>query len=104
LTLMLAPMAPHLAGELWEMLGHGGGLARASWPQYRAEFAAEEQVEVVVQVNGKVKARVIVEAGLDEESLATRATAEPRVMEAVRGKQIVKRIVVPDKLVNIVMR
>jgi len=104
LTLMLAPMAPHLAEELWEMLGHGGGLARASWPQYRAEFAAEEQVEVVVQVNGKVKARVIVEAGLDEESLATRATAEPRVMEAVRGKQIVKRIVVPDKLVNIVMR
>ncbi len=104
LTLMLAPMAPHLAEELWEMLGHSGGLIRASWPQYRAEFAAEEQVEVVAQINGKVRARMVVEAGLDEDSVAARAMAEPRVAEAIRGKQIVRKIVVADKLVNIVVR
>jgi leucyl-tRNA synthetase len=104
LTLMLAPMAPHLAEELWEMLGHTGGLIRASWPQYRAEFAAEEQVEVVAQINGKVRAKIVVEAGLDEQSLAARALGEARVAEAIRGKTIVKTIVVPDKLVNIVVR
>jgi len=104
LTLMLAPMAPHLAEELWEMLGHSGGLIKASWPQYRAELAAEEQVEVPVQVNGKLRGRIVVDVGLDEGSRASRATSEPKVAEAIRGKQIVKKIVVPDKLVNIVVR
>ncbi len=104
LTLMLAPMAPHLAEELWEMLGHSGGLIKASWPQYRAELAAEEKVEVPVQVNGKLRGKITVEVGLDEESLAARALSDPKVAETIRGKQIVKTIVVPDKLVNIVVR
>jgi leucyl-tRNA synthetase len=104
MTLMLAPMAPHLAEELWEMLGHGGGLIAASWPQYRAEFAAEEQVEVVVQISGRVRWKIIVEVGLDEDALFERAMSEQKVAEAIRGKQIVKKIVVPDKLVNIVVR
>ena len=61
LTLMLAPMAPHLAEELWEMLGHDGRLdARASWPQYRSEFAAEEKVEVWCKLNGKVRGKIVV--------------------------------------------
>ena len=104
MTLMLAPMAPHLAEELWEMMGHGGGLVKASWPQYRAEFAAEEEVEVVVQINGKVRSKVLVEVGLDEETLTARAKSEPRVAESIRGKQIARIIVVADKLVNIVVR
>jgi leucyl-tRNA synthetase len=104
LTLMIASMAPHIAEELWEMLGHTGGLARASWPQYRSEFAAEEQVEVVIQINGRVRARIVVPAGLSEDELVARAKAEPRVMEALQGKMIVKVIVVPDKLVNLVIR
>jgi leucyl-tRNA synthetase len=104
LTLMLAPMAPHLAEELWEMLGHTSGLVAASWPQYRAEFAAEERVEVVVQISGKVRAKIVVEVGLDEDSLLERTMSEPKVADAIRGKQIVKKVVVPDKLVNIVVR
>jgi leucyl-tRNA synthetase len=101
---MLAPMAPHLAEELWEMLGHSGGLIKASWPQYRAELAAEEKVEVPVQVNGKLRGKITVEVGLDEGSLKARALSDPKVAESIRGKQIVKTIVVPDKLVNIVVR
>ncbi len=104
LTLMIAPMAPHLAEELWEMLGHEGGLARSAWPAYRAELTAESQVEVVVQINGKVRGRIVVDAGLDQELLAERALAEPKVSELLGGRSIVKRIVVPDKLVNLVVR
>lgn len=104
LTLVLAPMSPHLAEELWEMLGHTGGLMRASWPQFRAEFAAEEQVEVIIQLNGKVRGKIVVEVGLDEESLGAKALAEPRIAELLTGKKVVKRIVVPDKLVNVVVK
>ena len=104
LTLMLAPMSPHLAEELWEMLGHTGGLMRASWPQFRAEFAAEEQVEIIIQLNGKVRGKIVADVGLGDEALATLAIAEPKVAQLLDGKQVVKRIVIPDKLVNLVIR
>jgi leucyl-tRNA synthetase len=104
LTLMLAPMAPHLAEELWETLGHEGGLMRASWPQHRSEFEAEEKVEVIVQLNGKVRGKIVVTVGLDEGTLAEQAIAEPRVASWLAGKTIVKKIVVPDKLVNLVVK
>jgi leucyl-tRNA synthetase len=104
LTLMIAPMSPHLAEELWEMLGHSGGLMRASWPQFRAEFAAEEQVEIIIQLNGKVRGKIVTEIGLDEESVTALALAEPKVAQLLDGKQVVKRIVIPDKLVNLVIR
>ncbi len=104
LTLMIAPMSPHLAEELWEMLGHSGGLMRASWPQFRAEFAAEEQVEIVVQVNGKVRARVKLEAGLDNATLLNRLRQDPSVNAYFIKSHILKEIVVPDKLVNFVIK
>jgi leucyl-tRNA synthetase len=103
-TLMLAPMSPHMAEELWEMLGHEGGLGRASWPQHRSEFEAEEKVEVIIQLNGKVRGKIVVAVGLDEDSLAMQAIAEPKVAGWLEGKTIVKRIVVADKLVNLVVR
>ncbi len=103
LVLMLSPMAPHLAEELWEKLGHGGGLAKSRWPAYAPELAAEEEVEVVVQVNGRVRARITVEAGLGEDELAARALAHPRVAQEVNGKSVRKKIVVADKLVNFVV-
>ncbi|HET9400133.1 MAG TPA: leucine--tRNA ligase [Candidatus Acidoferrales bacterium] len=104
LTLMLAPMIPHLAEEMWEMLGHSGGLMAARWPDYRAELAADEMVEVVAQINGRVRAKMTVEAGLAEEELVARAKAEPRVASELAGKHVVKSIVVRDKLVNFVVR
>ena len=105
LTLMLAPMAPHLAEELWEMLGHADEtLAQAHWPEYIPDLAAEDQVEVVVQINGRVKSRVQVESGLGEDELLQRIFADPKVAQLFDGQRVVKRIVVPDKLVNLVVK
>jgi leucyl-tRNA synthetase len=103
MALMLAPMAPHIAEELWEMLGHSGGLGRARWPDYQPQLAAEEQVEVVIQVNGRVRGKILVEAGLPEGELVKRAQADARIAQVVAGRKIAKRIVVPDKLVNLVL-
>ena len=103
MALVLAPMAPHTSEELWEMLGHSGGLGRARWPDYQPQLAAEEQVEVVIQVNGRVRGKILVEAGLPEDELVKRAQADARIAQVVAGRKIAKRIVVPDKLVNLVL-
>ncbi|HWW18526.1 MAG TPA: leucine--tRNA ligase [Candidatus Saccharimonadales bacterium] len=103
LTLMLAPMTPHLAEELWEMLGHKEGLWTVAWPDFDPELARDEEVEIVVQVNGRVRARLKVAAGLGEADLVPKALAEPAVAQHINGKRVVKQIVVPDKLVNLVV-
>jgi len=106
LTRMLAPMTPHLAEELWEMLGHADGLWNAEWPtlvEAQKALARVEEVEVVVQVNGRVRARLRVAAGLGEAELVPKALAEPAVAQHINGKRVVKQIVVPDKLVNLVV-
>lgn len=104
LILMLGPMVPHLAEELWEMLGHTQQtLARAAWPKVVPELAAEDQVEVVVQVNGRVKGRVLMEAGLEKDDLAERVLADPKIAKLLDGQRVAKRVVVPDKLVNLVV-
>ncbi len=102
-TLMLAPMTPHLAEELWEMLGYTEGLWKASWPAFDPELAREEEVEVVVQVNGRVRGRLKVPAGLAESELVSRAMAERFVAQHINGKRVVKRVFVPDKLLNLVV-
>jgi leucyl-tRNA synthetase len=102
-TLMLAPMVPHLAEELWEMLGHSGGLWREKWPDYDPKLAKDTEVEVVVQVNGRVRGKFLAPAGLKEADLVERATFEQSVVPHLNGKRIVKKIVVPDKLVNLVV-
>ncbi len=104
LTLMLAPMTPHLAEELWEMLGHSGGLWTVGWPAFDANLARDEEVEVVVQVNGRVRGKLTVAAGLGEAELIPRALADPGVAQHINGKRVVKWIVVPDKLVNLVVQ
>ncbi len=103
MTLMLAPMVPHFAEELWEMLGHGEGLWTAAWPAFNPELAREDEVEIPVQVNGRLRGRIRVPTGLGEEEVVARAMADPGVAAHVDGKRIVKRIVVPDKLVNLVV-
>jgi leucyl-tRNA synthetase len=103
LTLMLGPMTPHLAEELWEMLGHSEGMWTVGWPAFDADLARDEEVEIVVQVNGRVRARVKVPAGLGEAELLPKALAEPAVAQHINGKRVVKQIVVPDKLVNLVV-
>jgi leucyl-tRNA synthetase len=103
LTLMLAPMTPHLAEELWEMLGHSSGLWTVSWPSFNASLAREEEVELVVQVNGRVRGKLKVAAGTCEEDVVKLAEADPAIKQHLAGKRIVKRIFVPDKLLNLVV-
>ena len=79
---MLNPMVPHLSEELWEILGHTQDtLAHAAWPKFVPELAAEDQVEIVVQMNGRVKGRLSVEAGLDKEELEKRVLADPKIAQ-----------------------
>jgi leucyl-tRNA synthetase len=103
LTLMLAPMTPHLAEELWEMMGHTEGLWKVRWPESDAELARDEEVDVIVQINGRVRARMRVAAGLGEADIVPKALAEPAVAAHIDGKKVAKWIVVKDKLVNLVL-
>jgi leucyl-tRNA synthetase len=103
LTLMLAPITPHLAEELWEMLGHTGGLWTVSWPAFNAELAKDEEVEIVVQVSGRVRGKVRVATGTGQEEVLRLANAEAGIAGHLAGKRIVKVIFVSDKLLNIVI-
>lgn len=102
-VLLLSPFAPHLGEELWQALGHRDSLAYVPWPAWEESLLQEEVVEIPVQVNGKLRSRVRVPAGSDEEALRTYALADARIQELVAGKTIRRVIVVPDKLVNIVV-
>jgi leucyl-tRNA synthetase len=104
LVLLLAPFAPYLAHELWELLGEEGNLLKAPWPKYDAGLAKEEELEIPVQVNGKLRGRVVVPADASEDFVVERALGEEKVQSAIAGKQIVNKIVVPGKLVNIVVK
>ncbi len=104
LVLLIAPFAPYLAHELWGMLGEKGSLLKAPWPKYDAELAKEEQIEIPVQVNGKLRGRVVVSADADESTVLERALADEKVKAAIAGRQIIKKIYVPGKLVNLVVK
>jgi leucyl-tRNA synthetase len=102
-VLLLAPFAPHLAEELWNVLGHKESLAYAPWPDFDPVLAEDERREYVVQVNGKLRHKVVADAGLSAASLLETVKADPRVTELLRGKQIVKEFAVPGRLVNFVV-
>jgi leucyl-tRNA synthetase len=104
LTLMLEPFAPYLAEELWEEQGRQGPVFHHAWPTYDPELAREEEAEVVIQVNGKLRGRVNVAFGTPREALEKLVLGDPKVQPLLDGKQVVKVIVVPDKLVNIVVK
>ena len=104
LVLLLAPFAPYLAEELWETLGRQGPVFRQTWPACDEELAKEDAAEVVLQVNGKLRGRILVHVGATKEELQHAALADPKVLPFLSGKQVVKVVVVPDKLVNIVVR
>jgi leucyl-tRNA synthetase len=104
LALMLAPFAPYVSQEIWDELGHEGPVFRQSWPAFDPELAKDDEAEVVVQVNGKLRSRVLVPFGTAKDALESRALADEKVKPFVDGKQVVKIITVPDKLVNIVVK
>jgi leucyl-tRNA synthetase len=104
LTLMLAPFAPYTAEELWELQGRQGPVFRQPWPGYDPALEQEDAAEVVVQVNGKLRGRILVPFGADRAVVEKLALADARVQALTDGKQVAKVVVVPDKLVNIVVR
>jgi len=104
LILMLAPYVPHLAEELWELCGHNDSVTNRPWPTYREELTIDETVEVVVQINGKLRSKLSLDKGTSKELLIMLAMEIERIKELTEGKEIVKTIVVPDKLVNIVIK
>jgi leucyl-tRNA synthetase len=104
LALLLAPFAPYLSQELWEMLGEKGSILRAPWPKYDPALAKEDEIEIPIQINGKLRGLVRVPADTTQEVLQASAMKDEKIKAAIAGKQIVKVIVVPAKLVNIVVR
>ncbi|MBN1393165.1 MAG: leucine--tRNA ligase [Sedimentisphaerales bacterium] len=101
--LVLAPFAPHIAEELWQRLGHTESLAYEPWPEYDKELIREKEVELVVQVNGKIKTRIVVSSDADEEQIKQKALASEKVKKALGGKEPRKIIVIKSRLVNIVV-
>jgi leucyl-tRNA synthetase len=104
--LMMAPMTPHIAEEMWEMMGHSDGLWSAKWPYLgvdRVDLAKDDKVEVPVQINGKLRGKLKVATGAAQEDLVKLALAEHVIAQHINGKRIVKIVYVPDKLLNLVV-
>jgi len=105
LVLMLAPFSPHIAEELWENLGYEGGLLKSGhWPQADPELARREELEIPIQVNGKLRSRVLASPEVTEEQLRTAALNDEKIRSLIDGHEVVKVIVVPQRLVNVVVR
>jgi len=102
-VLILAPFAPHIAEELWEILGHCKSLSYEQWPEYDKKLIKEKEIELAVQVNGKIKDRIVVSAESDEEQIKQKALASEKVVDALAGKSPKKIIVIKSRLVNIVI-
>jgi leucyl-tRNA synthetase len=103
-VLLLSPFAPHLAEELWQILGHGDTLAYAPWPAFDESLIKEDQVEIPVQINGKLRARVLLPAEASREELEAAARADEKVADLLKDKTIVKSVVVPGRMVNFVVK
>jgi len=104
LVLMLSPMTPHIAEEMWEMLGNSGTISRQKWPAYREDLTREEQIEIIIQINGRLRSKMMVDEGLSDDETRELALKDPRIAPLLAGKEILRVIVVPKKLVNIVLR
>src|SRR5689334_12304877 len=103
LTLLLAPFAPYLAQELWSELGHKEDLQSVAWPAYDEALAKEDEIEIPVQVNGRLRSKILVRADIPKEELEEAALNDPRIKPLMAGAKSTKVIVVPNKLVNIVI-
>ena len=101
---LLNPVAPHITEEMWQIAGFDGALSDAAWPQFDEAKTVDDEIEIVAQINGKVKCKLVIGADEAEESIKEKALADPKIAEAVAGKTVVKVIVIPKRLVNIVVK
>ncbi len=104
LLLMLAPFSPHIAEELWQKVGKSGSIHKAAWPKYDDKATIADEMEIVVQINGKVRDKISVASQITPDALKKQALDLPRIKELINGKNVVKTICVPKKLVNIVVK
>ncbi|MEJ7606242.1 MAG: class I tRNA ligase family protein [Bryobacteraceae bacterium] len=104
LTLLLGPFAPYMTQDLWEEQGQNGPVFRQPWPQYDEDLAREDGADIVLQVNGKLRSRMTVPFGTSSSELERLAKADDKIQTFLAGKQIVKIVAVPDKLVNLVVK
>ncbi len=102
--LLLAPLVPHITQELWGMLGYKQNLVEADWPVYDPNVASEEQITIVIQINGKVRSRIIVAADEEVEQIKIMALADEKIAGLIAGKDVLKEVYVPKKLLNIVVK
>jgi leucyl-tRNA synthetase len=103
-TLLLSPLAPHIGEELWQVLGHADSLAYESWPSFDPALLRDDQVEVPVQVNGKLRVRIQVAADAQTDALEAAARADEKIAGLLEGKTVLKVITVPGKLINFVLK
>jgi leucyl-tRNA synthetase len=103
-VLIIAPYAPHMGEEMWQMLGHKDILAFETWPEWTEELTLDNEKEVVLQINGKVRSKVVISAGTAKDVLEKMAFENEKIKSLIEGKNIIKVICVPDKLVNIVVK
>ncbi|MBI3896154.1 MAG: leucine--tRNA ligase [Acidobacteria bacterium] len=103
LVKLLSPFAPYLAQELWEQLGYSNDLLHTAWPSSDPALAKEEEVEVVVQVNGRLRSKILVREDMSQDELKETVLADPRIAHLLNGREVLKTVIVPNKLVNIVI-
>jgi leucyl-tRNA synthetase len=101
---MLAPFTPHVCEEMWEHLGYEGSVHDMSWPTYDEKALVKDTVEIVVQINGKIKEKLNIAGDLSREEMEAIAMADESVKTLIEGKNVVKVIAVPNKLINIVVK
>lgn len=104
LVLMVGPFTPHIADEMWQLLGNSGYVFNQKWPSYVEELTKSDEINIAVQVNGKLRDTVTLQAGASKEDMEKAAFESSKVKSAVEGKEIAKVIVVPNKIVNIVVK
>ena len=103
-VLLVSPFAPHLGEELWQKLGHQDTLAYHPWPNYKEELTKEDKVTIAVQVNGKLRATIEASADCDKDSLEALAKENTKVQSYLENKALIKSIIIPNRLVNFVVK
>ena len=101
--LLLSPFAPHISEELWKEIGNQKSIFSETWPEWDESITREDEIELVIQINGKVRSKVMIQAGLDDEAIKEKAFSEPKIQELIKDKTPKKVIVVKGKLVNLVV-
>lgn len=103
LVILLSPFVPHFCEELWQKIGHNESIVKAAWPKYDPKMLIEETVTIVVQVNGKLRAKLEVSADISEDELKNLVLSDEKLKPWIRGKKVRNFILIPKKLVNIVV-